>query len=315
MKRYKQILIGISFIIAIVIFIWGYNFLKGKDIFNKQTVYYAKYHKVSGLEVSNPVLINGVRVGQVNKIYFAPDMSGDVIVEIMTHNSFPIPDNTIAKIASADLMGSKEIELKLGNSKTLARDGDTLASSIEADLKDEVNAQVQPIKQKAENLIASIDTLVTAFQTIFNESARQNLRESFNNINRSFSHIESATNSLDTLVDSEGRRISMILKNVETITYSLSSNKDQITAIINNFEMISDSLAKSDIQGTFTHVNTTLSSLETTLAKINNGEGSIGMLINDDSLYIELDRSAKELNLLLKDIRENPKRYVKFSLF
>ncbi|RLD69179.1 MAG: MCE family protein, partial [Bacteroidetes bacterium] len=149
MKRYKQILIGVSFLLAIALFIWGYNFLKGKDIFNKQTVYIAKYHQVSGLEVSNPVLINGVRVGQVSKIYFAPDMSGDVIVEIMTHNKFPVPDNSVAKITSADLMGSKIIDLRLGDSPDIAQDGDTLASSIEASLMDEVNAQVQPIKRKA----------------------------------------------------------------------------------------------------------------------------------------------------------------------
>ncbi len=315
MKRYKQILIGVSFLLAIALFIWGYNFLKGKDIFNKQTVYIAKYHQVSGLEVSNPVLINGVRVGQVSKIYFAPDMSGDVIVEIMTHNKFPVPDNSVAKITSADLMGSKIIDLRLGDSPDIAQDGDTLASSIEASLMDEVNAQVQPIKRKAENLLASIDTLVVAFHTIFNESARNNLRESFDNINRSFSNIESATYSLDTLMVTEGSRVSSILQNIDSLTYTLQSNRKQFTAIINNFEMISDSLAKADIQGTFNHINETLNELETVLAKINSGEGSMGMLLNDDSLYVELDRSAKELNLLLKDIRENPKRYVKFSLF
>ena len=203
----------------------------------------------------------------------------------------------------------------MGDSPEVAQDGDTLASGIEASLMDEVNAQVQPIKRKAENLLASIDTLVVAFHTIFNESARQNLRESFDNINRSFSNIESATYSLDTLMVTEGGRVSSILQNIDSLTYTLKSNREQFAAIINNFEMISDSLAKADIQGTFSHINETLIELETVLAKINNGEGSVGMLLNDDSLYVELDRSAKELNLLLKDIRENPKRYVKFSLF
>ncbi|RLD72429.1 MAG: MCE family protein, partial [Bacteroidetes bacterium] len=135
------------------------------------------------------------------------------------------------------------------------------------------------------------------------------------NINRSFSNIESATYSLDTLMVTEGSRVSSILQNIDSLTYTLQSNRKQFTAIINNFEMISDSLAKADIQGTFNHINETLNELETVLAKINSGEGSMGMLLNDDSLYVELDRSAKELNLLLKDIRENPKRYVKFSLF
>ena len=315
MNPYKQILIGVSFILAIALFIWGYNFLKGKDIFNKQTIYYAKYHEVSGLEISNPVSINGVRIGQVSKMYFAPDMSGDVIIELMIHTNFPIPNNTIARIYSADLMGSKSVDLKLGNSVNQAKDGDTLATSIEAGLMEEVNAQVQPIKVKAESLLASIDTLVVAFQAIFNESARKNLSESFDNINKSISNLQSTTTNLDTLIITEGNRVSSILNNIDSLAYTLSENREKFASIISNFEMISDSLAEADIPATFNRANNTLDELEIILAKINNGEGTIGMLMHNDTLYFELNRTAEELNLLLKDIRENPKRYVKFSVF
>ena len=313
MNLYKQILIGVSFILAIALFIWGYNFLK--DIFNKQTIFYAKYHEVSGLEISNPVSINGVRIGQVSKMYFAPDMSGDVIIELMIVTDFPIPDNTIARIFSADLMGSKSVDLKLGNSAERAKDGDTLTTSIEAGLMEEVNAQVQPIKVKAESLLASIDTLVVAFQAIFNESARKNLSESFDNINKSFSNIQSTTTNLDTLMITEGNRVSSILNNIDSLTFTLSENREKFASIISNFEMISDSLAKANIPATFNRANNTLDELEMILAKINNGEGTIGMLMHNDTLYLELNKTAEELNLLLKDIRENPKRYVKFSVF
>lgn len=315
MNRYKQIVIGASFILAIALFIWGYNFLKGNDIFNNQTIYYAKYHEVSGLEISNPVVINGMRIGQISDMKFAPDNTGDVIVEIWIYDQFPIPENSIARIFSSDLMGSKAVDIKLGNSPDLAVDSDTLATSIEASLMEEVNAQVQPIKAKAENLLASIDTLVTAFQTIFNESARDNLRESFDNINQSFSNIQSATSTLDTLMITEGDRVSSILKNVDSLAYSLNNNREKFSNIIENFEVLSDSLAKADIPGTFRHANQTLNELEMIVAKINAGEGTIGMLMHNDTLYMELNKSAEELNLLLKDIRENPKRYVKFSLF
>ena len=315
MKRQKQILIGISFIVAIALFIWGYNFLKGNDIFNKQTVYYAKYHEVNGLEVSNPVVINGMRIGQVASMKFDPDLSGDIIVEFWITNKFPIPENSIARIFSSDLMGSKAVDIKLGNSPDLAKDYDTLATSIEASLMEEVNAQVQPIKAKAENLLASIDTLVIAFQTIFNESARNNLQESFDNINQSFNNIQSATSTIDTLMVSEGNRVASILKNIDSLTATLSANREKFATIINNFEEISDSLARADIPGTFNRANQTLDELETILAKINEGEGTLGMLMHNDTLYMELNKSAEELNLLLKDIRENPKRYVKFSLF
>ncbi len=315
MNRYKQIVIGASFILAIALFIWGYNFLKGNDIFNKQTIYYARYHEVSGLEISNPVVINGMRIGQVSRMKFDPNMSGDIIVELWVYSNFPIPENSIARIFSSDIMGSKAVDIKLGNSSNLAKDSDTLATSIEASLMEEVNAQVQPIKAKAENLLASIDTLVTAFQTIFNESARKNLSESFDNLNQSFSNIQSATSNLDTLMLTEGDRVASILKNIDSLTRTLSNNREKFASIIGNFELISDSLAKADIPGTFNRANNTLDELDLILAKINAGEGTIGMLMHNDTLYMELNKSAEELNLLLKDIRENPKRYVKFSLF
>ncbi len=315
MKRYKPILIGVTFILALALFIWGFNFLKGKNILRKQYFYYAKYENIEGLEVANPVLINGLRVGQVNKVYFSPDLSGKIIVLMMLNQDFPVPSNSIARIISADLMGSKSIDLKLGTDATLAQPGDTLASSTEASLKDEVNAQVQPIKVKAENLLSSIDTLVVAIQTIFNESARDNLVKSFDDIRLTFNNLERTTSNIDTLVGTEATRIASILENIDSISYTLSENRESISNIIVNMETFSDSLAQVDISGTFKKADATLAELEGILAKINEGEGTIGMLMHNDTLYMEINKSAEELNKLLEDIRLNPKRYVKFSLF
>lgn len=315
MKRYKPILIGFTFILALALIIWGYNFLKGKNIFVKQTIFVAKYEEVSGLEVANPVLINGYRVGQVNHLYFDPDMSGDIIVILMIEKQFPVPKDTYARIISADIMGSKAVDLDLGDALELAQSGDTLSTSLEASLKDEVNAQVQPIKMKAENLLLSIDSLVVAIQTVFNESAVENLTSSFNDISRTFANLRSTTSNIDTLVDTESNRISSILENIDSLSYTLRQNRENISAIISNFEIISDSLAKSDIPGTFVRANKSLDELDAILSQINRGEGTIGMLMHNDTLYMEINKSAEELNKLLEDIRLNPKRYVKFSLF
>ncbi|PLX04839.1 MAG: MCE family protein [Marinilabiliales bacterium] len=315
MTTYKKLFIGITFIVAIGLFIWGYNFLKGKDIFNKQTIVFAEYEQVSGLSIANPVLINGFKVGQVSDMYFNPDMSGNIIVALTLQNKFPVPKNSLARIYSADLMGSKAIELRLGSSPEIIAPGDTLLTGIEASLMDEVNAQVQPIKMKAENLLASIDSLVVAFRTVFNENARDNLKESFNSIKNTFYNLESTTSNLDSLVITERSNISSILQNVDSLTYTLSNNREEIATIITNFKTLSDSLAKTDIPGTLGKADVAIAQLNSILTKINEGQGTVGMLVHNDSLYIELDRSAAELNLLLKDIRENPKRYVKFSLF
>jgi len=180
---------------------------------------------------------------------------------------------------------------------------------------EEVNAQVQPIKRKAENLMASIDSLVIAFQAVFNQEARQNLAESFNNIKHTFSNLENTTSNIDSLVTKERSSISSILENVDSLTYSLKQNRQQISNIISNFEIVSDSLSKTDIPGTLRRADKAIAELNIILTAINEGQGTVGMLMHNDTLYMELNRSAEELNLLLKDIRENPKRYVKFSLF
>lgn len=314
-KRTRPVIIGISFIAAIVIFVWGYNFLKSSNLFKKETIYYASYHKVNGLIKANPVVINGLRVGQVKRVYFNPDLSGDIMVSMELSTDFPIPNNSIARIFSSDLMGSKAIELVLGDSPVILQEGDTLPTSVEEGLMAEVNAQVQPIKKKAEDLLASIDTLVVAFQSIFNESARENIKESFHNIELTFANLQRTTSNIDTLVVEESTRISDILVNLDSLTTALNQNKGNIQNIITNFEIISDSLAKSDIPNTFNQINSTLADMQAILEKVNNGHGTLGMLMNDDSLYLELNRSATALDSLLNDVRKNPKRYVKFSLF
>lgn len=311
----RKVLIGFSFIAAIVIFIWGYNFLRSKNLFKKDTTYYASYQKVNGLIKANPIVINGLRIGQVKDIYFNPDMSGNIIVVMDLSTNFPIPKNSTAHIFSSDLMGSKAIEIILGNSTALLHEGDTLTTSIEGGLMEEVNAQVQPIKAKAENLIGSIDTLVIAFQSIFNESARDNLKQSFADIEQTFANLQNTTSNLDTLVVTESQTITSILSNIDSISSTLSNNRQNLQNIIRNFEVISDSLANSEIPATFDRLNSTLAEMESIMAKINEGQGTLGLLVTQDSLYNELNRSAVALDSLLNDVRKNPKRYVKFSLF
>ena len=314
-NRYKAYGIGLSFIVALVLFIWGFNFLKGNDIFGKETVYFSEYYQVNGLVNANPVMINGLRVGKVKDIYFNPDMSGRIIVSFTLSNDFPVPVNSVARIFSSDLMGSKAIDLVLGDSKQFAHDGDTVKSQVEAGLMAEVNAQVQPIKKKAEDLLASMDTLVVAFQSIFNESARDNLKESFNNIRMTFENLENATGNIDNLVVTESGRISSILIRLDSLALILSQNKQNFDQIISNFRSISDSLAQSDIPATFSNINTTVADMQKLLSSIEQGKGTLGQLIVNDSLYNQLNNSAASLDSLLRDIRENPKRYVKFAVF
>jgi phospholipid/cholesterol/gamma-HCH transport system substrate-binding protein len=314
-KYKREITIGLVFIVALALFIWGFNYLKGFNLFKEQRVLYAVYDQVSGLTKANPVSINGLKVGQVSDIYFEPDFSGKIIVELTIETQLPIPKNSIALIYSSDLMGSKAIDLRLGNDTALAMTGDTLLNKVEASLKEAVNQQIQPLKAKAEELIMSIDSVVTVIKQIFNEQARENLTSSLASVQATFENLESASYNLDLMIAAEKERFGQIMANLESLTTTIHENEENIDNIISNFSVISDSLARAEIPQTFANINSAVSDVAEIVQKIENGEGTIGMLVNDDQLYRNLQKSAEQLSLLLEDFRVNPKRYVRFSLF
>ncbi|MBK9292318.1 MAG: MCE family protein [Bacteroidetes bacterium] len=315
MKSIKLIVVGISFVAALFVLFWGFNFLKGRDIFNRERIFFVEYTNVSGLIPSNPVLISGFRVGQVKRIYFHPAMNGRLIVELSVTEDVAIPSNSIAKIISSDLLGSKAIELLPGNSASMANHNDTLQSAVEASLMEEVNAQVIPLKNKAESLISSVDSLVTIVQALISENVQQNLNQSLQSITGTIRNLESATGNIDNLVVQQQSRIASILYNIEMISRNIEQNNSQITRTIQNLATLSDSLAKADFASAVRHADSSLAQLNKLMEGINSGQGTMGQLMQNDTLYRKLESSAEELRKLLEDIRLNPKRYVKVSVF
>jgi phospholipid/cholesterol/gamma-HCH transport system substrate-binding protein len=315
LKISKEFKVAFFFLLAIAAFIWGFNFLKGKEIFSSVRTFYAVYDNVSGLEKSNTIYINGVKVGSVSDVYFKENLTGEIVVEMIVKEDFPIPENSIARIFSEDLMGSRAIEILIGDSREQISDGDTLLTDVEVSLKDAVNQQILPLKIKAEDLISQIDTMVVAIQGVFNKDIRDELLTSIRSIRQTFQNLESATGEIDTLVTSQAGRIASILYNLDMITDNLDNNSGEITAIIQNLATITDTLAQSNIPRIIDNLDKTVSNLTTVVEKIEKGEGSLGMLVNDDQLYKEIEKAALELNQLVEDIRLNPKRYVKLSIF
>jgi phospholipid/cholesterol/gamma-HCH transport system substrate-binding protein len=315
LKLSKEFKIGIIVTAALALLYWGFNFLKGKDVFSNERIFVAIYNDVGGLERTNPVTINGLKVGQVREMYFASGSSANVVVEIVLKNDIPIPENSMAKIISSDLLGSKAIELRLGNSGVFAESGDTLLSDVEISIKDEVNRQLQPIKNKAENLMMSIDTVLTMLQGLFSKTNTENMTKSVQHLANSFKNIDHSTGMLDSIITNQRYRLDQILKNIEAITHNLEQNSENFNNIIANFSSISDTLARAKVSATLNNINTTMSEVAGITEKINKGEGTLGMLVNNDSLYIKIEKTSNELNLLLEDIRTNPKKYVRFSVF
>ena len=315
MKIKRESKIGVVIVAAVAILIWGYNFMKGRDIFSHKRIYYAVYTNISGLSVSNPVYVNGFKVGQIDDIYFHPKHPGQIVVEILITDDFNIPANSVAMIYSSDLMGSKAIDLRLGNSSNHAKPGDTLFSTVQASLKDEVNMEMLPLKRKVEQLLLSFDSVLAVVQYVFNENTRENLTRSFESIKFTIQNLEHTTYNLDTLMTSQRNRLAMIIGNVESISNNIKNNNQKIANIINNFSQLSDTLVKANIAHTILNANKSLAEFNDVMSKINSGQGSMGMLLNNDTLYNNLRKSSKEVELLLEDLRLNPNRYIHFSLF
>jgi len=315
MKIRREVRLGFFGILTVSLFVISVNFLKGKDLFHRHRTFYAVYSSTSGIQDAAPISINGLGVGKVTAMRFLNVNSSQVLIELTVYNPVFIPSNSVARIFSLDLLGTKNIEIVLGDSKTAAEDGDTLTGGIQMSLTDEVNKQVAPIKEKAENLLSSLDTMVTVLHAVFNSETRKNINASFFSIRATLSNLESTTFNLDTLVYGQKKRMERIMFNIESITENFRKNDENISNILANFSSISDTLARANLAGTLSNVNSVLSRIAAITEKIDSGQGSLGLLVNDQKLYDNLNKSAAQLNALITDMKLNPYRYVNFSVF
>lgn len=309
MKIANETKVGILAACSITLLIIGYNFLKGNAIFSDETVLYAKYPRVDGLAVSKPVLINGFQIGRVDMLQLQSD--GSIVAKLKIKGQYEIPKNSIAKLEGIDLLGSKAIVMLLGTGTEFAQDGDTLNANVAKGLLE----TVQPVQKKAELIIAKMDSILTSVNSILNPNFQKNVDKSFNSIASTLASLEATSKKVDNLVGSEGSRVSAILANVEAISVNLRENNEKINGILNNINTITDQVAATNFKQTIDNANKAMADLQSIVAKVNNGQGSLGMLVNDTKMYDNLSNASKNLDNLMIDLKQHPKRYVHFSLF
>lgn len=309
MKIANETKVGILAAFSIAMLIIGYNFLKGNAIFSSETVLYARYSHVDGLGVSKPVLINGYQIGRVDKLTLQSD--GTIIATLKIKGKYEIPKNSVAKLESIDLLGGKAIVMALGTGNVYAKDGDTLNANVAKGLLE----TVQPVQKKAELIIAKMDSILTSVNSILNPNFQKNVDKSFNSIASTLASLEATSKKVDNLVGSEGSRISSILANVEAISANLKNNNEKINGILNNIGSITDQVAAANFKQTIDNANKSMADLQAIVGKINEGKGTLGLLINDTKMYDNLNSASQNLDKLIIDLKENPKRYVHFSVF
>ncbi len=299
MKISKEVKVGITAIIAIGILVWGFNYLKGSNLFYSSKTVYTVYPKVPGLSVSAPVIINGVQSGIVDGIYFHPDKSSRVIVRLnITEDQLKIPKDSRADLISLDFLGTKAIVLNLGKSSEELVAGDTIQSYFEKSMLDDMSEQILPVKQKTEDLIDSLQVSVVKFN-----AALDNINGVFDDRNK-----RNLANSL--------AKFKEMVESLNSVATNMNSTiNNSIKPTIKTYKNLGDSLAALDMKNTLLKAQKTFDDLSTALDKINNGEGTMGQLMKNDSLYRNLEDVSKDMDRLMIDMRENPKRYVHFSIF
>ncbi len=308
MKIPNEVKVGILITAALAALLWGLNYLKGKDVFTSRNKYYAVYSSVDGLVASNPVLMNGYRIGIVNDISFMPDNSGRLLVSLLVEKDVFVSRNSVAKIYNSDLIGTKALRIDLGNNTDRLEDGDTLVAELEQGLADKVGKELGPLREKTEALVVSIDSMVTMLKTVFDPNTRNNLQSGIGHMNNTLA-------SFDEMMNSDKGKLKIMIDNLASITTNLKENNAQITNILNNLSQVSDTLAGEHFANTIRKAEEVMEQTNEIMSKINSGEGSLGQLVNDKGLYNNLDSTATSLDALLKDMKDNPKRYVHFSVF
>ena len=313
MKYSKYVKLGFLIVISLAILFWGLSYLKGNDIFKHRNYYFVVYERIDGLLESNKVTMNGYQIGQVKNIMFDPGKSGNLIVTLMIDASFKIPVNSLAQIISSDIMGTRSIKMILSDETIFYNSNDTIPGAIESDLKEQVSLQVLPIKNKAEQLLGTIDSAITVLTVIFNEDARENLSESFENLNKTVENAQKITSDLQEIMSSEKANIQQIVVNIEEVTRFLSTNTKELEKIITNLSDFSDTLSNIQVSPIVSNITLASNQILSLLEKLNSNESTAGLLLNDEKLYSELTGLTENLSYLIRDIQENPKRYVQFS--
>jgi phospholipid/cholesterol/gamma-HCH transport system substrate-binding protein len=315
-KARNEVVIGAVVIVILAVVYFGVSFLKGVNIFSSQTRYYAIYDEIGGLDVSSPVIINGFKIGIVKSIELESNGSGRLVVEVVLNNAdVAVPKDSQLKIYDSDFFGGKAIQIVMGDSSVMANSRDTLIATVEKGLAETLKNEIDPIKQKSTQIFQSVDSVLATLQRTLNNSGAEGLPSLFSSLQRTMNNLEATSANLNVLIANNGGRVSEIISNAQSLTNTLKANNDRIDQAIKNITQFTDTLSRIRLTTTLYKVDQAMGHFESVMTKVNSGQGTLGKLVNNDSLHNELVNATHSLDLLLDDMRNHPKNYVGFSMF
>lgn len=300
----KEVKIGI-YAIVILLCAWaGIRFLSGVDVFGRHAVYYARYEQVNGVQNAAAVMIRGVKIGKVSEIRVSPDDPTSVEVVLSIPRSYRLPVDSEAKIFSTSIMGSKAIEIVLGSSPEILESGSNINSGYTKDLMAVADSELDYYKDKITTLVKNFNATLKSLNALVDNNNKS--------ITEALEHLNSITAGLDGAIGKDKQQLADIVASIDKFTKTLSENSAHIDSIMTNVDSVTSALAEKNVGES---LGESLAELNSVLAKINGGEGTVGRLMCDEQLYANLTQASANLSALLADLKEHPKRYVHFSLF
>ncbi|MDN3706626.1 MlaD family protein [Myroides ceti] len=300
MKLSKELKTAILVLTSIALVLWGYNFLKGKNIFDTSRKFYVEYDNVEGLSTASTVTINGLTVGKVSKITILD--SGKLLVEILMTNHVEIPKSTKAVIYAPGFIGGKQIALETDFAdKEYAKDGDFLIPQAKVGMLDGLGEKVDPVMQKLDSVLLNVNKVVVSINNVLDPQSQQNLKAALADLNETMKNAKGITGKFDRIVDTNTGKINSIVSEFGQTSQNLNK--------------LSNNLSQADIDGILKKFDAAATNLDQLIAGIENGQGNLGKLLKDEALYNNLNKASKEMSQLLEDVKLNPKRYIHLSVF
>jgi phospholipid/cholesterol/gamma-HCH transport system substrate-binding protein len=307
-KISNEVKVGAVALLTILVFIWLFNYLKGKDFLKSTANYYCVYNEVGGLAESSPVEINGYKVGIVQSIDFIDATSGRLLVVFSVGKDFRLPKNTVAEIVPVSIIAGMKVQFVFGDGPGIYSFGDTIPGRLSPSLMTTLESELSPVKERIVSLLDVLDSTITSVNAILTPEFRKELNGTMSNLN-------STSESIDNIMGAGEKDLKAAIAGISKFSRMLSDNSDKISNTIGNLGSITDTLAAADIYSTVSKLRESLEQTAQLVENMNDGKGSAGKLMTDDSLYLNLSSSLESLNELLADMKANPKRYVHFSLF
>ena len=301
MKLTKEIKTSIFVLFSVLLFIFGFNFLKGTSILDKQKTVYAVYDEVDGLMVGASVSVNGLAIGNVTSLDFLPN-STKILVTLKLKDKLRFSPNSTATLYETGLIGGIAISIDpVFENGNIIKSGDTLKSVIRPGLTELINEQIQPLQRNLQSILVSVDSLFLGVTNIMNKDSQNNLKVALDEMTSAISSINSSAIILEKTLKNNDLKINNTIGNIE----SISSNMEKIT----------DSIAKTSLKQTISNLEKSIEGINKSVQDLNSDSSSLGLLIRNDEFYKKLNSSVNDLNQLLIDLKNNPKRYIHFSIF